>query len=115
MQPLYYYITMSHIQQLPKDPSYSSHEQIIQQKWFNGNLYDNIIKSLEKTHNKNLYMIDGPPFVSGTLHYGSALQSFIKSTIFTIASLSSIKQPSRHCSASVFCGGNLSGKLFVIV
>ncbi len=68
--------------QLPKDTSYSSHEHFIQHKWVNDHLYDELIESLEANHKTKSHLLDGPPFVSGILHFGSALQSFIKSTIF---------------------------------
>ena len=75
-------LSIMDLMQLPKDLTYSSHEEQIKQKWFNDNLYDELIKLIETTHKKKISFCDGAPFVSGTLHFGSALQSFIKSTIF---------------------------------
>jgi len=70
------------LKQLTKDPTYSAHEQTVQTEWHNTHLYDDLIKKLEQHHTKKINFCDGPPFVSGNLHFGSLLQSYIKSTIF---------------------------------
>lgn len=90
------------VNQLPSDNTYSAHEKIIQEKWFNDNLYDELIKNLTIDNTKQSNFLDGPPFVSGTLHFGSALQSFIKSTIFNYNVLNKVLT---HNNMSYDCHG----------
>ena len=65
--------------QLAEDNTFVSHEKAIVEKWRNINLYNLLIK--QNLHQKFVLM-DGPPFVSGSLHLGHLSISNIKSTIF---------------------------------
>jgi isoleucyl-tRNA synthetase len=69
-------------EQLPYDATYSNHEMIISDRWFDENLYDELIKEVSLSK-KEISFCDGPPFPSSNImHFGTCLVSFIKSTIF---------------------------------
>ena len=69
--------------QLPRDNTYSSHENIIKQQWLNDNLYNELITKLTENESAQVRFLDGPPFPSNKiLHFGGVLQSFLKSSVF---------------------------------
>lgn len=65
--------------QLSEDNTFISHEKSVVEKWRDNNLYDLLIKQKSDT---KFVLMDGPPFVSGSLHMGHLSISNIKSTIF---------------------------------
>ena len=54
---------------LPVDKTYSSHEKVIKNLWAETQLYSQLELN-EKTFQNQFRFMDGPPFVSGTLHMG---------------------------------------------
>jgi isoleucyl-tRNA synthetase len=62
------------------DPTYSKHEDIICKKWKSENTYLNLMKNRNATDRPLFRFVDGPPFVSGQLHLGHTLVSYLKSS-----------------------------------
>lgn len=66
------------MEQLVNDKTFSAHESEIVQEWKSSNLYH----KLTNNNNQKFVLMDGPPFVSGSLHLGHLSISNIKSTVF---------------------------------
>jgi isoleucyl-tRNA synthetase len=64
------------LKELPEDKTYNAHELGIQKFWSDNKVYE-----LMQYYLKKKYFMDGPPFVSGKLHMGHALISFIKASL----------------------------------
>lgn len=68
------------IRQLKKDPSCVLHENAVREKWMIQELYLQLVE-LEKKYSDIFKFIDGPPFVSGTLHMGHLTIMSLKNVI----------------------------------
>jgi isoleucyl-tRNA synthetase len=81
-QPIFPLLVLS---QLPDDPTYIAHEHACTQAWNHGSetksdLYSRMV---EKNKDSSEYVfLDGPPFVSGTLHPGHVAVGAVKSIVF---------------------------------
>ncbi len=71
--------------QLPDDSTYTEHEKNIVSKWIKIDLYEQMTEKKDET--QKIIIMDGPPFVSGSLHPGHITVSSIKSAIFNYKSM----------------------------
>lgn len=62
-----------------KSNSYIDHEEAILNDWDEINLFNKITE--DKVDKKEFSLCDGPPFVTGNLHFGHLLISYLKSTV----------------------------------
>ena len=78
-------ILVTKIHQLPDDPSYIAHEELIVKTWNTNNLYQKILD--KNIHGEKFIFMDGPPFVSGNLHPGHMAVSSVKSALWNYKSM----------------------------
>ncbi len=73
------YILKRRVQDKKMSYNFSEEEQKVLKFWLENKIFE---KSLEQTKNKKPFVFyDGPPFATGTPHYGHLLQSVIKDAI----------------------------------
>lgn len=68
------------IVQLRDDKTYCAHESIILEKWKTEKTYETV-RASAKSFSETFKFVDGPPFVSGTLHLGHLLIGGLKDAV----------------------------------
>ena len=72
-------------EQLDNDTSYQTHEKPVQEYWDTIKIYDLM---RDKGNGKEKFnFVDGPPFVSGSLHYGHIAVGAYKSSVCNTMSM----------------------------
>ncbi len=63
----------------------------IQEKWFNGNIYEKLLNKNEG--NDQFFLHDGPPYANGAIHVGHALNKVLKDFIIRYKSMNGFYSP----------------------
>lgn len=86
------------VQEAPKEYNPTEREKEIQEWWESEEIYEKVNQSHES--DPDWYFLDGPPYVSGTIHLGTARNKLIKDAILrykTMEGFNVRKQPGWDC------------------